>query len=287
MKLTNIFLILIISCYHFPAFSQSESIISKDSLVLNDSVIDVSAKLKLDSLKNFDSLETFKNHWDIINLFPYSHPVASKIPDSLVIALLDSNQNFQIPYLGKINSKYGWRGRRIHRGVDIKLEQGDSIVACFDGKVRYARYNSGGYGNLIIIRHFNGLESYYSHLKEIKVKPNDYVKAGDFIGTGGNTGAKWSGAHLHWELRWKDYAFDPEKIVDLESGKIITDSLLINSKLLVYEPTSKTGKYHIVKKGDTLTAIARKHRTSIGYLCALNNINRNSILHIGQKIILP
>ena len=109
--------------------------------------------------------------------------------------------------------------RSMHKGIDIGLPTGEPIFAAFEGKVRYARYNSGGYGYLVILRHPNGLETYYGHLCKLNVSVNDYVKAGEVIGYGGNTGRS-RGPHLHFEVRYADLTFDPERIIDFSKGEL-------------------------------------------------------------------
>jgi len=255
-----------------------------DSILFNNT----DTIVKTDTVFNAnDTLDVFCTCWDNLNIFPYRTGAAPKVPDSLPIVLVDSIHKFVLPVDGEILWPYGWRGRRMHKGLDIDLERGDTVLACFDGKVRYAHYNRGGFGNIVIIRHFNGLESYNAHLTKMFVKENEYVKAGQPIGTGGNTGARRASPHLHYELRWKDYPFDSQKIIDFETKALKTDTLIINDKLIKYKPTSKTGRVHIVKQGDTLSGIATRYHTSINYLCALNEIRRNGTLRIGQKIILP
>ena len=73
--------------------------------------------------------------------------------------------------------------------MDIPLKTGEPIYATFDGKVRYSRYNSGGFGNLVIIRHPNGLETWYAHLTKRNVGSEEYVRAGQVIGYGGRRAA--------------------------------------------------------------------------------------------------
>ncbi|MCX7697637.1 MAG: peptidoglycan DD-metalloendopeptidase family protein [Bacteroidales bacterium] len=172
-----------------------------------------------------DTSMIFKECWNTNMTFTYGS--SGTINDSIVIPLIDSVRKFVLPHYGSINSGFGWRGRREHKAIDINLDVGTPVRAAFDGKVRYAQYNKGGYGKLIIIRHFNGLETYYAHLSKIYVKPNQIVKAGQIIGAGGNTGASWTGAHLHFEVRWKDHAFDPLKIIDFENQKLKSDTLVL------------------------------------------------------------
>ena len=135
------------------------------------------------------------------------------------LKLVDDLAQFKSPVTGKVLSKYGPRRRRNHNGVDIPLRPGEPVYATFDGRVRYAKYNTGGYGNLVIVRHRNGLETWNAHLSKLNVKPNDYVKAGQVIGFSGNTGRS-RGPHLHYEMRYQDQTFDPEFIVDFETGQL-------------------------------------------------------------------
>jgi len=248
-----------------------------------------------------DTMSLFNEWWDNEQTFVYSGPSKPLIPDTIVLVLADNERRFVLPYYSKVNSGFGWRGRRAHNGIDISLKKGDPIKAAFDGKVRYAKYNSGGYGKLVIIRHFNGLETYYSHLNHMYVQPNQVVKAGQIIGTGGNTGATWTGDHLHFEMRYMDKPFDPMLAIEFDSLRLKSDTLILTPQSFKMTtshkgvPTGRRGTsqpvaidpnatYHTVRSGDTLGHIAVRYGTSIDRLCRLNNINRNTVLQIGQKI---
>lgn len=150
------------------------------------------------------------------------------VPDEIVLRLIDPDkgQNFCFPIKKIKSSSYGWRWGRPHSGIDIALNVGDPIHAAFDGIVRLAKYN-GGYGNCIVIRHYNNLETLYGHLSKINVKVGQEVKAGDVIGLGGNTGRS-TGPHLHFECRLMYACFDPEWIFDLETYSIKTSFLRID-----------------------------------------------------------
>ena len=121
----------------------------------------------------------------------------SVMPDSFRIDL----RNYAMPTLStKITDIFGYRPnrRRLHQGMDIKVQTGDTIYAAFDGKVRITSYQRRGYGYYVVIRHNNGIETLYAHLSKRLVNVNQNVKAGEPIGLGGNTGRS-SGSHLHFE----------------------------------------------------------------------------------------
>lgn len=92
---------------------------------------------------------------------------------------------------------------RGHAGLDFNGETGDPVYAATDGRVEYAEFNYGGYGNLVMIMRADGTQTRYAHLDKIKVRKGERVNAGDLIGTMGNTGNS-SGSHLHFEVRVGD-----------------------------------------------------------------------------------
>ncbi|MBG0776860.1 MAG: peptidoglycan DD-metalloendopeptidase family protein [Desulfovibrionaceae bacterium] len=120
------------------------------------------------------------------------------------------------PTQGDVSSAFGWRKdpftgeRAFHAGVDILADQGDSVRACWDGTVVEAGPHAG-YGNLVVLEHANGWKSYYGHNSELDVQVGDTVRAGRKIAEVGSSGRS-TGAHLHFELRQGDQAWDPEMI---------------------------------------------------------------------------
>lgn len=163
--------------------------------------------------------KVFQEHWVTNGVFAYRDVNIADVPESMEIELIQKLNDYHPPVLGRVSSRYGPRGRGMHKGIDIGLPVGEPIYATFEGKVRYARYNSGGYGYLVILRHPNGLETYYGHLCKLNVEVNDYVVAGQVIGYGGNTGRS-RGPHLHYEVRYADLTFDPERIIDFSTGDL-------------------------------------------------------------------
>lgn len=90
--------------------------------------------------------------------------------------------------------------RKMHSGMDFSAPIGTEVVATGEAIVKDIRRNRDGYGNLIILDHGFGIETYYAHLSEFKVRKNQKVSRGELIGFVGNTG-KSSGPHLHYEVR--------------------------------------------------------------------------------------
>ena len=263
-----------------------------------------------------DSL--FTDHWIEDSVNPYSGVALSSLPLRHTIVLADSLSNWCCPNQTKVFSKFGYRHRRRHQGVDLPYPMGTPVKAAFDGRVRASTY-SGGYGKLIIIRHTNGLETYYGHLSERKVNVGDWVRAGDIIGLGGSTGRS-SGPHLHFETRYKGFAFDPEWIADFEKGTLRSNVFVLKRTYLdpsshyvpetideeedVYTEEEKIRaeeqrrieeqkriaaekaamRYHTVKSGETLSHIAAKYGKSLKTIKALNPKINPDKLRIGQKI---
>lgn len=171
------------------------------------------------------------------------------------------------PFDGRVTSDFGHRRRRMHYGMDIDLETGDKVKVAFEGMVRFAMWNNS-YGNLVVVRHPNGLETYYAHLSKIDVKPGDYVQAGEYIGEGGNTGRSY-GAHLHFEVRYQGIPINPELLIDFEARKLklVNVNLQVNGDKIV---VTNAEKHHVVKAGDDIFSIAAAYGISISDLLKLN-----------------
>ncbi len=240
----------------------------------------------------------------------YAHH-ATELPDSFKINL----RHFCMPTPSRvITSNFGHRWGRQHKGLDIKVYIGDSIRAAFNGKVRIVRYEAGGYGNYIVIRHPNGLETIYGHLSKQLVEENQEVRAGEVIGLGGNTGRS-TGSHLHFETRLCGVALNPALLFDFRAQDVTGDYYIFNKRTYERESTEATrvrGKvgngsysrdevrgemaskenktntitgermYHKVASGETLTSISRKRGVTIDAICKLNHISRNMRLRPGQ-----
>ena len=225
---------------------------------------------------------------------------------------------YAIPHPGYITSPYGYRRRwrRMHKGVDLKVNVGDTIRAAFDGRVRLTKFERRGYGYYVVLRHTNDLETVYGHLSKFLVEPDQYVKAGDPIALGGNTGRS-TGPHLHFETRYLGYAINPRAIFDFANQTTHTDIYTFDkatyqkprnfspkanaeyaAKYRIENPpkpyvrdrstnsNSSSSTVYRVKKGDTLGKIASRNGTTVARLCRLNGITTNTRLQINQKLKL-
>jgi murein DD-endopeptidase MepM/ murein hydrolase activator NlpD len=228
----------------------------------------------------------------------------SKLKDTLWLCVNDEyDQNFHMPAPGIVTSRYGPRNGRNHNGIDIDLETGDTVYATWSGKVRYAKYNDGGFGNLVIIRHPNGLETLYAHLSKFLVYPDQDIVAGEPIGLGGNTGHSY-GSHLHFEIRFYDAPMNPEEIIDFSARGLKNENLFVHKGL--FRPGAKPSdyyedhptevvqapvvvrtpqvRYYKVRPGDTLTEIAARNNTTVTKICQLNGIKPTTVLQLGRSL---
>ncbi len=262
-----------------------------------DSLQTESEELESDSLVSIDE-SFYKNIWNSTQI---KYP-ASTLPnkyDTVTVYLGEAyDSTFVIPVQGKVISKYGYRGRRMHTGTDIKLNSGDTVRCAFDGRVRLSKRFSG-YGNLVLVRHNNGLETIYAHLKTIKVEVNDIIKAGDLIGLGGRTG-RATCDHLHFETRLFGEPFDSNKYIDFDTFALRSPLIYYHNKRFETDP-AEFGKNpapidlpalasnggvsrHVIRKGDNLSTIARTYHTSVKKICAANNITAQKTLKIGSVL---
>ena len=242
--------------------------------------------------------EDFEDNWENSKIHAYKGVVSvNDLPDEVDLLLVDSLHGYHYPIKGIVRSGYKFRKKRDHKGTDIPLTVGDPIYAAFDGKVRVVMTtrNTGGYGNLVVIRHPNGLETYYGHLSKHNVQENDIVKAGEIIGYGGSTGRS-TGPHLHFEARYMGQPFDPERIINFNTGEL-RDTLFTLKKhyFSIYSHYGQTEAesvaaskrmLHTIRSGDTLGAIARRYGTTVTRICQLNGFSSKKTLRIGQRIIV-
>jgi murein DD-endopeptidase MepM/ murein hydrolase activator NlpD len=252
----------------------------------------------------FPSNDLYSN-WDTTIVHPYNFSDCFR-SDSVSICLVNIYENhFVMPFKGMITSQFGWRRYRPHYGTDIDLEIGDTVVSAFDGMVRIAKSHVHGYGNVVIIRHDNGLETVYAHLSKLLVDPGQKIKAGEILGLGGNTGRSY-GAHLHFEMRYLGQALDTEDFIDFTNGNLKSYEFTLRKTdvdtkydlralrtrhrhdvgAISYVKTKNGNTYKVyrVRQGDNLGRIAQRCHTTVKALCKKNGIKPTKILQVGQKL---
>ena len=270
----------------------------------NTALIDCEDESPDTTLILFPSNDLYSN-WDTTVVHPYNFSDCFRT-DSVSICLVNANENhFSMPFKGMITSQFGWRRYRPHYGTDIDLETGDTVVSAFDGMVRIAKSHVQGYGNVVIIRHDNGLETVYAHLSKLLVDPGQTIKAGEILGLGGNTGRSY-GAHLHFEMRYLGQALDTEDFIDFATGNLKSYEFMLRKSdvetkydlralrsrhrhdvgAISYVKTKNGGTYKVyrVRNGDNLGRIAQRCHTTISAICKKNGIKPTKVLQIGQKL---
>lgn len=187
-----------------------------------------------------------------------------------------------------IGSPYGIRSHRLHRGVDVNVIKDEPVVAAYPGEVTMSRYNKGGYGHYVLIKHPNGIETLYAHLSKRLLKVGDKVFPGDIVGLAGNSGRS-SAAHLHFEIRFGEVNIDPTTVIDfphwsLKPGidkfsmkKARNDHRKIQAQLRNYN-------FYVVQAGDSQGDVANWFNISIESLCRINDLKPGAPLKAGQKL---
>lgn len=268
----------------FQPSTQREEIVEKDTIPIK--------QLEEEAIKSEDATainQLFQKAWnnDVLDPFKKQKPFLGTAYDCSMFGL-------PVP-VAKVISKFGMRRGRLHTGTDIKVYAGDPINAVADGKVRFAKYY-GGYGNIVIIRHHNGLETVYAHLSKILVEVNQDVKKGECIGLGGRTG-RATGTHLHFEIRVAGRPVNPESVYNFATGTVCNigypkreevaqnneNQDNITESVRVETPKNRI---HRVASGETLFSIAKKYDVTLASLYKWNDMNKRTRLSIGQKIVV-
>ena len=214
--------------------------------------------------------------------------------DSSYLVLLTSEKygNYHHPvckyslkkYEGLVTSKQGWRDGKRHNGVDINMDQWDSVLCAFSGRVRFVKEYEG-YGKVVVVRHYNGLETIYAHLAKFKVKSGQLINSGDLIGLAGNSGNS-EGSHLHFEIRFKDQVLNPENLIDFKSYNLRSQKIILKKTGNSFVAVPKENAFHVIERGDYPFRIAARYGMSVDYFCEINNINTKTKLKVGESVII-
>ena len=279
------------SIYFNPA--KKLSIVSEDTTTLNNGgseIVEMSEEVLIDS--SWVKVAGYYSIWDTHSVNPYRVDGRS-YRDSLKLKLTDlPRQRYaKMPLAATpVTSGFAFRGYRWHYGMDLDLETGDSVKSAFDGVVRISAWDGGGYGNYILVRHYNGLETVYGHLSKALVPVGTFVKAGQLIGYGGSTGRS-TGSHLHFEVRYQGNPINPALMYDFPDYKLRKDNFTITAALFNYysravgrsrsrssRGSSGSGRpsrarqvvSHKIRSGDTLSEVAEKYGVRVSMLKKLN-----------------
>jgi murein DD-endopeptidase MepM/ murein hydrolase activator NlpD len=166
----------------------------------------------IESHKQIPAYGLYQNHWDTL----FIRSIKLDIPffdNQIKINLVqERNTPFAFPISSTILTNYIKNRGRQHSGVDFDVHKNEPVVSCFDGVVRIAKKYIE-YGNTVVIRHYNGLETVYAQLDNVWVKTEQIVKAGELIGYVNNTNENKRNV-LHFEIRFFNDFFNAEKVIN-------------------------------------------------------------------------
>ncbi len=252
-----------------------------------------------DADESWTSIAGYYSIWDTRTIDPYGID-PKEFDEVLDIELFNREQGrvWSMPLNEiKITSPFAPRWGRMHTGVDLDLNTGDPVYSAFDGIVRVVGWDGGGYGNFVVVRHYNGLETLYGHLSRSTVEPNMYIKAQDMIGLGGSTGHS-TGSHLHFETRYEGNAFNPTYVFNFAAAAPIGEHLLLTPSVFNYYVANMENEYGAsarkmkhrrvaytrARSGDTLYGIAQQAGISAERLAKLNGMKMSSTLRAGKRL---
>lgn len=258
-------------------------------------VLDLLATDKVDNILDFVAVAYDGHSYDSSGFWgdnsmtpypsaPYKGPMPVYVPE-----------DFYRPVWGRITSSFGYRPKfgRVHKGVDLALNTGDTVRAALPGIVGRVGYDAGGYGNFVVVVHSNGVETRYAHLQAPLTTVGNKVEAGQPIALGGNTGNS-TGPHLHFEVRYLGTAVDPLSVFDF-SGKTnntfkrkpeAAPSKRVATGANAGKSTLKGKHTYIVRQGDTVKKIAERAGLTTLRLCQLNFITADTPLEPGRMLKL-
>lgn len=232
-----------------------------------------------DSAYHIPGYTTYQD-WNTDVIFKKRAPVT----DTVDLKLSWGECDTYMPVCGQVTSPFGIRHGHHHYGTDLRVQFGQPIMCAFPGMVRISRYHRE-FGNVVVVRHANGLETLYAHMSARSVETGDIVEAGDVVGLGGSTGRS-TGNHLHFETRYLGHPIDPQLLFDVDAGVLRSTTVTVDPKLFSSTRTnSRSGTHsYTVRKGDTLSSISRRVGISVSSLCKMNRISANGTLRVGQRI---
>ena len=262
----------------------------------------------IDNNKQIPAYELYENQWDTLYIRGTEIDIPFFENQLKIILVHDENTPFAFPVSGFVSIGYVKNKGKQHAGVDFQVQKKEPVVACFDGVVRIAKKYEE-YGNTVVVRHFNGLETVYAQLDHVSVVTEQKVKAGELIGYVGITNPAKKNA-LHFETRFFNEFFSPEKVINFSERKLHNNLLILSPTDFIPVPLIKPGLpvyqeqikhehpssqqqllnspssvpvYHTVERGETILKICTKYHITEQQLRSLNNIKGDHI-ELGQKL---
>ena len=268
-------------------------------LILNTTYPSISETYQIPAYSLYD------RYWDVQNLRSRALDIPFANDRLMLLLVQDGNHNFVFPCTyNELTQPYGPTKRGdFHPGVDLSVDYQTLVKCCFDGVVRMAKIY-GDYGLLVVIRHYNGLETVFAHLDKICVKPGQIVNAGDVIGQAGRSG-NVKECTLHFETRFMNEPFDPALMIDFDEENLLRNTLSLTPEdfrivsidetaasrtapetgtVLDFDSDDGSSQYHIVKKGENLYRIAQDYHTTMDKILKLNNLENPDKISEGQKL---
>ena len=258
--------------------------------------------------KQIPAFGLYQNLWD--TLYIRSEMIEIPFFDNQlkIILVQEGNSPFAFPVSGVVSTGYVKNKQKQHTGIDFTVQKNEPVVACFDGVVRIAQ-KFEEYGNTVVIRHYNGLETLYALLDNVCVVSGQKLQAGELIGHISNAIPSKKNT-LHFETRFLNEFFNPEKVINFSDRRLQSNLLTLTPTDFMAVPivtpnlsdkqeetksevnTSQqqllnTPKnipvFHVVEKGETIFRICTKYKITEQQLRSLNNI-KNDHIEIGQKL---
>lgn len=258
----------------------------------------------------------YDNYWDTEHICS-RHLTIPFGGNSLRIILVQSNNNpFFFPCIGatSVGQAYGMsKSNDFHSGVDITVKNGSPVRCCFDGVVRMAK-QYGDYGRMVVVRHYNGLETVYANLSKVMVKAGQILQAGDVVGASGMA-QKTGMEQLHFETRFMNECFNPAMFIDFENKELKDNTLVLNESDMMSQVQAKresvqsretegkgslsktkaegnntewqqeeNAEYHIVKAGETMYRISIQYQVPLAKLLQMNKMKESDVIDVGQRI---
>jgi murein DD-endopeptidase MepM/ murein hydrolase activator NlpD len=256
--------------------------------------------------KQIPAFGLYQNLWDTLHIRSEKIEIPFFDNQLKIILIQEGNTPFAFPVSGSVSTGYIKNRGKQHAGVDFLVQKNEPVVACFDGVVRIAK-KFEEYGNTVVIRHYNGLETLYAMLDNVCVVSGQKLNAGELIGYISIPNQNKKNA-LHFETRFLNEFFNPEKIINFSDRKLHNNVLVLTPSdflpIPVVKPTpvvkqeepkteDKTQPvletpetmpvYHTVQTGETIFKICTKYKITEEQLRLLNQIKGNNIM-VGQKL---